>query len=131
MSSQRTSFPHKSRYPKPGLGFALLRTIGWIFKVTGWLLIGVAVVGFVIMLIRVGPELVRALENSSEGKFAGFVFLLLLTYLLIFPLLGLVGAILTGIGFLFGRWGTNQAAEETSAEPISDDRIQAQEPDSG
>ncbi len=127
MSSQRTSFPRKSCYPRPGLGFVLVRTIGWLLKITGWLLIGVAVIGFLIMLVRVGPEFIKALEQSSEVKFAGFVFLLLLTYLLIFPLLGLVGAILAGIGFLFGLWGTNRVTEGVSAQPIPSHEMEIQE----
>ncbi len=129
MSSQPPSFPHKSRHPKPGLGFALVRSIGWLFKIIGGLLIGAAVAGFILMLVKVCPELIRAFEQSSESEFAGFVFLVSLGYLLIFPLLGLAGAILAGIGFLFGRWGTNRAPIITGIEP--NHATSAQEQDSG
>ncbi len=131
MSSQFQSFPHKSRHPKPGLGFAVVRLIGWSFKIIGGLLIGAAVAGFILMLVKAGPELISAFDQSPESTFAGFVFLVLLGYLLIFPLLGLAGAVLAGIGFLFGRWGTNRAPIMTGIEPTSDRAISAQEQDAG
>ncbi len=130
MSPQTSSSSHKSRHPKPGLGFALVRAIGWVFKVAGWLLVGVAIAGFIIMLAKMSPELIRALGQSSESKFAGLVFLLSLTYLLIFPLLGLVGATLAGIGFLFSIWGTNRVNNETNIKLVSahDTQIREQDP---
>jgi hypothetical protein len=126
MPSQSKLFSRKPRRTKPGFGIVLV-IIGWFLKVIGMLLVGVAIVGFSIMLVKLGPELVRALEYSSEGEFAGFVFLLYLTYLLIFPLFGLVGVILAGISFLFNLWGTEPTVTDVNAGLISNSTLQAQE----
>lgn len=74
---------------------------------TGWLLIaaGVLLVGFVIMLIRVGPGLADTLQHLDEPM-GGFIFMLILVNLAVFPVVGLVGAAATGLGLLLGYVGT-------------------------
>src|SRR5512147_1130975 len=118
MSAQPALSTRTLRRPRPGTGFALVRLTGWLLKIGGGLLVLVALIGFLIMLVKVGPTLGDALQHSSESQFAGFVFLLSLTYLLIFPVIGVVGAILAGIGFLFGLWGMERVNTGTRIEAV-------------
>jgi hypothetical protein len=102
------SLSRKHRYPKPGTGFLLIRLIGWCLQIVGWLLIAAALVGFITVLVKTGSTLIGAFQ-FIEQKMAGLVIIGILVWLAVFVLLGLVGVILVGIGFAFGRWGTEPA----------------------
>jgi hypothetical protein len=109
----------KPRRPKPGTGFLLVRLIGWFLKFFGGLLIVSALAGSIVTLVRVSSTLIGALR-FPEQKMAGFIVLMILGYLLVFLLLGLVGVIVTGIGFGFSRWGTEPVVTSTGAAAISE-----------
>jgi len=105
MISPTRSVPRKSRHPRPGAGFALLRVAGWFFKIVGLLLVGLALVGCIFVLVKTWPTFFDALLNI-EQKMAGFFFFIVLGNLLVFIILGFAGLVMTGIGFAFGYWGT-------------------------
>lgn len=109
--------PFKSRrLPRKGLFFTLVRIAGLLCKVAGLLLLAISVIGFLVMLVRIGPGLVGSMQYS-EQKMAGFIFLLYLANLLIFPVVGLVGAAVAGIGFALGYVGTVHAVSATIITP--------------
>ena len=116
MPSQSTLSSHKSRRPKSGTGFLLVRLAGWFLKIVGGLLIVAALISFSVMLVKVGPALIGALQ-FPEQKMAGFIILVLSGGLLVFVLLGLLGAISVGLGFAFSRLGTESVitGEDTRA----------------
>ena len=117
MVSKRATIPNKSRrLPRKGFLFALVRFAGVLFKVVGLLLLVSAVAGFILMLLQIGPTLVGSIQ-SSDQKFAGFTFLISLAYLLIFPIIGLVGVALAGIGLAMGRMGTEPITSTTIIGP--------------
>ncbi|HEX2993702.1 MAG TPA: hypothetical protein VHP14_02695 [Anaerolineales bacterium] len=96
------------RNPKPGTGFLLVRLAGWILKIVGGLLIASALVSFIVMLIKVGPTLIGALQFPDQSM-AGLIVLIIGGGLLLFVLLGLGGVVSLGIGFALGYWGTESA----------------------
>jgi hypothetical protein len=117
MLSTRSPIPDKPhRLPRKGLLFVLVRFAGLLFKVAGLLLLGTAVTGFFVMLLRIGPTFVGSI-HYSEQKIAGFTFLISLAYLLVFPIIGLVGAAMAGIGFVLGRMGTEPITSTTIIGP--------------
>jgi hypothetical protein len=89
--------------------------IGWCFKIAGWLLMTAGLIGFIAMLPKVIPTIADAWQYLPEGKMAGLVLILALTWLLVFVLLGCGGILFVGIGFIFGRWGT----EPVTSVPLS------------
>jgi ABC-type phosphate transport system permease subunit len=99
----------KPRRPKPGTGFLLVRLIGWCFKVVGGLLMIAGLFGFIAVLPKVISTIADAWQYLPEDKMAGFVVIGMLTWLLVFVLLGFSGIVLAGIGFALGRWGTEPA----------------------
>lgn len=104
------------RLPRKGLFFTLVRIASLLCKVAGLLLVAIAVIGFLVMLVRIGPGLVGSMQYP-EQKMAGFMFLLYLANLLIFPVVGLVGAAVAGIGFALGYVGTVHAVAATIITP--------------
>jgi cytochrome b561 len=104
------------RLPKKGSLFTLVRVAGLLMKVAGLLLSGIGVIGFIIMLVRIGPGLVDAVQHLDQ-QFAGFLFILLLVNLLIFPFIGLVGVAIAGIGLVLGYLGTEPAASTSIIRP--------------
>jgi hypothetical protein len=106
MSSKRALVPKKShRLPRRGFLFTLVRFAGWLLKVAGLLLLGIAMIGFFLMLVRIGPTFIGSIQYLDQ-KMAGFMFLFSLGYLLIFPIVGLVGVAVAGIGLALGFVGT-------------------------
>lgn len=114
MPTQPTTRSHKSRHPKPGTGFLLVRLAAWFLKITGGLLISAATIGGIVTLVKIGPTLAGAFQ-FPEQKMAGFIITILLGVLLVFVLLGAGGAILMGLGFAFSYWGTEPVAAGTEA----------------
>ena len=104
--------PSPRRLPKKGCFFTGARIAGLLLKIAGGLLLVIAVIGFIIMLVRIGPGLVELIPNLDH-QMAGFVFTLYLVNLLIFPVVGLVGAVMVGIGFLLSFIGTEPEGETT------------------
>lgn len=115
MSSKLTLHSYKSRFPKPGTGFLLVRLLGGFFKILGGLLSAAAGIGFIVTLVRAGSTLAGALQ-FLEQKMAGFIAAIIVGILLLFLLLGLSGLILLGTGFALSHWGTtnNQALKANS-----------------
>ncbi len=110
MQPEHTPDSHEDRHnPRPGLFFALVRFGSLLLIGFGLLLLGIAGIGFLAVLIRIGPTLVGSLQHLNQ-QMAGFVLFLSLIYLLIFPFIGLIGAVMAGIGFALGHvktpgWG--------------------------
>ncbi len=103
MPSEHTAGSNEGHpIPRSGFFFALARFGSLFLTVIGLFLFGIAVIGFFAVLIRIGPTLVGSLQHLNQ-QMAGFTFLISLIYLLIFPMVGLIGAVLTGIGFALGR----------------------------
>ena len=103
------------RRPKSGSGFALLRLTGWLLKAIGLLLAGLALLGFIVILVRAGPTLAEALQYP-EQRMAGFIVLIVLGYLSVPLVLGLGGAALAGVGFALSYWGTKPAVSSPDTE---------------
>ena len=116
MLSRRTLISNKPRrLPRKGFIFILVRFAGLLLKVAGSLLLGVAVMGFFLMLVRIGPTLVGSIQTLGQQQMAGFIFFVSLGYLLIFPIIGLVGVVIAGIGLALGHVGTEAIALKSSA----------------
>ena len=110
MSSERVSVSKKPRrLPKKGLFFRLVRFSGWLLTIPGLLLLAIAVIGFFIVLVRIGPLFVETILRLGHSQMAGFLFIGLLVNLLFFPLVGLVGIVMAGIGLVFRYVGTEPA----------------------
>jgi len=106
MTSERrmvSNTPH--RIPKKGFAFLLIRSAGLLLKVVGLLLCGIAVTGFLIMLVRIVPTIIESIQYI-EQKMAGLIFLTSLSSLLVFPAIGLAGAVIAVLGFALGYFGT-------------------------
>jgi hypothetical protein len=127
MSSRRALVPNPpQRLPRKGFLFTLVRFVGLLLEVAGLLLLGIAVIGFFLMLVRSGPTFVGSIRYLDQ-QMAGFVFLLSLGYLLIFPIIGLVGVAIAGIGLALRFVGTErrvnidnqigQITDESAKEP--------------
>jgi hypothetical protein len=112
------------RLPRKGSFFTLVRVAGLLLKVAGLLLLVIGLIGFLIMLVRIGPGLGDAVQHLDQ-QFAGFIFILLLVNLLIFPFIGLVGIVLAGTGFLLGYLGTEPAVSTSIKRP---DHVQMSQP---
>jgi hypothetical protein len=107
--------PH--RIPRKGFFYLLVRATGLLLKITGLLLLVVGVIGFIFMLVRIGPSALDSLRYLDQQKFAGFVFFMSLGYLVLFPIIGLVGVGLAGIGFVLGLAGTQSTASTQMIHP--------------
>ncbi len=127
MSSKRTLVPnHSHRLPRKGFLFTLVRFVGLLLEVAGLLLLGIALIGFFLMLVRIGPTFIGSIR-SLDQQMAGFIFLSSLGYLLIFPIIGLVGLAIAGIGLALRFVGTErrvnidnqigQITDESAKEP--------------
>jgi len=117
MLSKRATISNKPRrLPRKGLIFVFVRFAGLLFKVAGLLLLVSAVAGFILMLLRIGPTLFGSI-HYSEQRIAGFTFLISLAYLSVFPIIGLVGFAMAGIGFVMGCIGTEPVTSTTIIGP--------------
>jgi hypothetical protein len=74
------------------------------------------VIGFFFMLVRIGPSLVESIRYIDQQKMAGFIFFTLLGYLLFFPIVGLIGVVMAGIGFVLGHVGTEAIVSKSLIE---------------
>jgi len=79
-----------------------------LLEVIGLLLLGIAVIGFFFILVRIGPTFVDSIRYFYQQS-AKFFFGISLVYLLIFPFIGLAGIALAGIGLALGYVGTETA----------------------
>src|SRR5512138_1296602 len=104
------------RRPRLGTGFLLVRLAGWFLKIVGGLLIVSTFISFIVMLIKVAPTLIEALQFPDQSM-AGLIVLIIGGGLLLFVLLGLAGVVSLGIGFVLDYWGTELA--RTSSVPSS------------
>jgi hypothetical protein len=104
----------KPRRPKPGTGFLLIRLFGLCFQILGWLLMIAALIGFVVVLVRMGSTLLEAFQYA-EQKMAGLVIIIVLSWLLVCVLIGFGGMVFEVIGFAFSRWGTEPATPVPTA----------------
>jgi hypothetical protein len=113
-----TFLSRKPRRPKPGTVFLLIRLLGWSFQIVGWLLIMAALIGFVIVLVKMGSTLLEAFQYT-EQKMAGLVIIMVLSWLLVCVLIGFAGIVFVGVGFAFGRWGTEPVIPAPFPSPVS------------
>ena len=128
MSSKRALVPNKpGRLPRKGFLFTLIRFAGLLLKIAGLLLLGIAVVGFVLMLVRIGPNFVGSIRYLDQ-KMAGFIFFMSLGYLSIFPIVGLVGIVIAGIGLALGYVGTEPAMSTSINRPDTVQMSQQKQP---
>jgi hypothetical protein len=107
--------------------FMLVRFAGLLLKVVGLPLLGIAVIGFFIMLVRIGPTFIDSFR-FLEQQMGGFIFFLSLFYLLIFPVIGLVGAAIAGIGLALGYAGTEPAVSTSMISPDQAQKSQLKGP---
>ena len=119
-ASRIRSVPRKSRRPRPGFGFGLLRVAGWFFKIAGLLLVVLALAGCIFVLVKTWPTFFEAMLHF-EQKSAGFYFFVVLGYFLVFMIIGLTGAVMAGIGLALGYWGTqpNKLVAEIKPAPVT------------
>ena len=128
MSPEGTSDPGKPRrVPRKGLLFELLRFAGWLLTVSGLLLFGIAAIGFFIMLVRIGPAFIESVRYIDQ-QMGGFIFLMSLMYLLIFPVIGLAGAVTAGFGLALSYVATGPAASTSIINPNPVQKSQLKEP---
>ena len=124
MQPERTSVSQKPRRtPRKGIFFVLLRLGGLLLTVLGLLLLSIAVIGFCVVLVRIGPALVDSAQHL-EQQMAGFIFILLLVNLLAFPLVGLLGMVMAGLGLVLGYVGTEPAVSTPAFMPDQEQNSQ-------
>lgn len=70
---------------------------------------------FYLMLVRIGPTFFGSSQYLDQ-RMAGLVFLTSLIYLLIFPIVGLVGVTIAGIGLALGYVGTEPVVAKEQGE---------------
>jgi hypothetical protein len=115
--SERTPDSRKPRrVPRKGAFFVFLRVGGILLAILGLPLLCIGGVGFIAMLVQLGPTLMETFSGLGE-QMSGFVFLASLGYLSIFPVVGLVGAVMLGIGLLLIFAATERAVP--AANPAS------------
>jgi hypothetical protein len=100
------------RLPKKGFPFALARFGGLLFKIIGLVLVGVAVIGFFIILVRISPTLAESIQHLDQ-KAGGFTFFISLGYLVVFPIIGLVGVVIGSIGIALSYVGTEASGSKS------------------
>jgi hypothetical protein len=92
--------------------------MGWFFKMSGILWIGFVEFGFLYLFLKISPGLFDSLQFGDQ-KFAGFVTIITLSYLLFFLCISLAGGLfgigLVMAGFALGHAGT--ISFETSPTP--------------
>jgi hypothetical protein len=122
MLSKRALVPNKShRLPRRGFLFTIVRFAGLLLKVAGLLLLGIAMIGFFLMLVRISPTLVGSIRHLDQ-KMSGFIFLASLGNLLLFPIVGLVGVAIAGMGLALGFVGTERRVNsDDQTERIADE----------
>jgi hypothetical protein len=106
MSTGRVLTPNRRR-PRPGCFFTGLRVAGWLLIAGGGLLLAIGLIGSLVMLVRAGPSLGDTLQHLDE-QMGGFIFILLLVNLLVFPVVGVMGAALVGLGLVVGYLTTER-----------------------
>jgi len=125
MSSERISVSRKPRrIPKKGIFFGLVRFGGLLLTILGLFLLGIAVIGFLVVLGRIGPTFVDSISHL-EQQMGGFIFIISLVNLLAFPLVGLLGIAMAGIGLVFHYIGTEPAV---STPALMADQAQEDQP---
>jgi hypothetical protein len=129
MPSKRTLTPNPPhRVSRKGLLFTAIRFAGRLFEIVGLLLLGIAVIGFFFMLVRIGQTFVGSIR-SLDQQMAGFIFLVSLGYLLIFPIIGLVGVVTVGLGLAVHFVGTERQVElDDHIETVDDEPTPEQLP---
>jgi hypothetical protein len=111
MTQEQTITARKRRrVVKPGAFNGILRIIGILMEAGGIAITAGSVIGFIVLLIKTAPGLASAL-SYSEQRMAGFVFLLLLAWLIIPILIGLFGIFLSVVGFGMYRLSTQPEAK--------------------
>lgn len=111
MTSNRALTPSRPRrLPRSGFLFVLARVAGLLLKVGGLLLLAIALIGFFTLLVRLAPTLIES-SRYLDQEMAVFVLLISLGSLLCFPIVGLVGVAITGIGFALDFVGTQPHAD--------------------
>jgi len=129
MKSKRTFLSGTShRLPRKGLSFLFIRFVGLLLKVAGLLLCGIAVIGFFIVLVKIGPTIIESIRYLDEQKMAGLIFLTGLVSLLAFPAIGFLGVVTAVLGFALGYIGTEPAASTSKIDPYQERSDQIEKP---
>jgi cytochrome b561 len=100
----------RRRVVKPGAFYGILRVIGIILEAIGSAITVASVIGLIALLVKTAPDLASA-QSYSEQRMAGFVFLLLLAWLITPLLIGLLGILLAVVGFVIYRLSTRPEAK--------------------
>lgn len=117
MSSESAALSRKPRrIPRKGIVFAIARVGGRLLIALGMLLLGIAVIGFFVVLVQIGPTFIGSIRHL-EQQMGRFIFLISLVYLLIFPVVGLLGTVMTGVGLVLGYIGTGPAVSSSTPAP--------------
>ena len=104
------------RLPRKGFFFILVRFGGLLLKIIGLLLVGVAVIGFFIILVQISPTLVESIQHLDQ-RAGGFTFFISLGYLVVFPMVGLVGVVIGSIGIALSYFGTEASGIKIDQRP--------------
>jgi hypothetical protein len=109
MIQEQAIVKKRRRVPKPGTGFMILLVLGIIMMVTGALIIVGSAIGLIVILVRIGPDLVDILPHVGESQMGGFVAILMLTWVCIPLVTGLIGVFMAAMGFVFYRLATTRS----------------------
>ena len=128
MTSERTLVSNTPRrIPRKALLFLLIRFVGLLLRVAGLLLCGIAAIGFLVMLVKIGPTIIESIQYI-EQKMAGLIFLTSLTSLLVFPAIGLAGTFIAALGFALDYFGTEPAVSTLMIDPYKEKSGQIKKP---
>jgi len=128
MTSKRVSvFNTPRRIPRKGLLFLLIRFFGLLLKIAGLLLFVFAIIVFFIQLVRIIPTIIEAIQYIDQQRMAGLILITSLTSLLVFPIIGLVGAVIAALGYAIGYLGTEPAVSTSIISPEQEQNSQLEE----
>jgi len=122
-----TVFNTPRRIPRKGLLFLLIRFFGLLLKIAGLLLLAFAIIVFFIQLVRMVPTIIEAIQYIDRQRMAGLILITALTSLLVFPIIGLVGAVILALGFAIGYVGTEPAVSASIVNPDQEQNSQLEE----
>ena len=110
MTQEQTVLKKRRRVPKPGTWFGILRVFGIIQEVIGGFIIAASAIWLIVLLVRLGPDLVAILTSSGISQTGGFVLMGILVWLFIPMFFGCIGIFLASIGFVCCRLATTRQA---------------------
>lgn len=112
MTQEQTVVKKRRRVPKPGTWFAFLRVIGIILEVIGVFIIAASAIGLIVILVKIGPDLVAMLALPEISQTGGFYLIMIIMWVSVPLVTGLAGILMAGVGFVFYRLATIRPAIE-------------------